>query len=193
MRKGQRFKNFNFNWEASIKIPFGWLQDKKEKVQSTKLSSYNDIDDLGVGEYRIQNRSYRYIRSMMVPSVFPLVMLCCQNCNFGRDHPQCHDGLFQGFSPIDLILDPQRSIATICPLLLYPPCFLNRRIAKHKVRRFVDKNLTLSQIFWEKWKVTNTYSASKCQIFHAYYLINKQTNLPFAYFVNKDNWGLERL
>lgn len=162
MWKGQRFKNFNFNWETSIKIPYGWLQDKKEKVQSTKLSSYNDIDDLGVGEYRIQNRSYRYIRSMMVPSVFPLVMLRCQNCNFGRDHPQCHDGLFQGFLPIDLILDPQRSIATICPLL-HPPCFLNRRIAKHKVRRFVDKILLCLKYFGKsgKWLILTQHLSAR--------------------------------
>lgn len=77
----------------------------------------------------------------MVPSVFPLVTLCCQDCNFGRDYPQCHNGLFQGFSSIDLIPDPQRSIATIRPLLPHPLCFLSRGIAKHKVRRFVDKIL----------------------------------------------------
>lgn len=113
------FKDPNFNWETSIKNYLGGCKiKKKRRIQSTKLSSYNDIDDLEAGEYRIQNRSYWYIRSIMVPSVFPLVSLCCQDYNFGRDYPQCHNGLFQGFSSIDLILDPQRSIATIRPLIL---------------------------------------------------------------------------
>lgn len=107
-----------------------------------------------------------------------LVILFCQSFNFSRDHSQCCHGLI--YQSVDLILDPQRSAATMCPSLHHPSCFLDRGRAECPSQRTGWQQPTLSQKIWGR-KVRGGLVFTEhpgARYFQKRYPINKQQIFP---------------
>lgn len=129
---------------------------------------------MGCTGFRIDG-SDQYIRSMMEPSIIPLVILFCQNFHFSRDHlqycdPQYTDSHSQS---VDLIFDPQMSAAATCPLH-HLPCSQNRGKAKHPSQKtgwqlssIVSKMCVCGGGWWgmEREGLVSAEHPPRCKIF----------------------------